>query len=287
MIINYDSIMGIPSTENNEDYNETSNSSSGGINPIVIIIFVAVILIYILLFSSLGKKNESFDSQDTKSTKVIEIILFGVFVSLILLNGLQYFFNIDLSAKITDLFTNEPNIDIVVKEPVIDEEVAPIPEIKIKKQVFHIPGNKYNYKNADALCKAYGARLAKYGEIEKAYNNGAEWCSYGWSDSQLALFPTQKKTWDYLQTVEGHENDCGRPGINGGFIDNENVRFGVNCFGYKPKKTEEEAELMELSTIYPKSNADVAQDKRIDFWRNRLNEIIVAPFNKNVWSYIG
>ncbi len=290
MIINYDSIMGIPISDNNATYNETtsSNTSVGGINPFMILILGAIILIYIVLFSSLGKKKESLDTQDSGSTKIIEIILFGMFIALILLNGLQYFFNINLSAKITDLFTSEPQVDIIVQDESTDgvDNVAPIPEIKIKKQVFHIPGNTYNYKNADALCKAYGARLANYNEIEKAYKNGAEWCSYGWSDDQMALFPTQKKTWKYLQTVEGHENDCGRPGINGGFIDNENVRFGVNCYGYKPKKTEQEAELMELSSIYPKSNADVAQDKRIEYWRNKLNEIIVAPFNKSVWSYI-
>tara|TARA_Y100000816_G_C26063478_1_gene558677 strand:+ start:75 stop:923 length:849 start_codon:yes stop_codon:yes gene_type:complete len=282
--------MGIPISDNNATYNETtsSNTSVGGINPFMILILGAIILIYIVLFSSLGKKKESLDTQDSGSTKIIEIILFGMFIALILLNGLQYFFNINLSAKITDLFTSEPQVDIIVQDESTDgvDNVAPIPEIKIKKQVFHIPGNTYNYKNADALCKAYGARLANYNEIEKAYKNGAEWCSYGWSDDQMALFPTQKKTWKYLQTVEGHENDCGRPGINGGFIDNENVRFGVNCYGYKPKKTEQEAELMELSSIYPKSNADVAQDKRIEYWRNKLNEIIVAPFNKSVWSYI-
>ena len=30
---------------------------------------------------------------------------------------------------------------------------------------------------------------------------------------------------------------CGLPGINGGYIDNPNIRFGVNCYGYKPKIT--------------------------------------------------
>ena len=290
MIINYDSIMGIPISDNNATYNETNSSSTSinGINPVMILILGAIILIYIVLFSSLGKKTESFDTQDSKSTKIIEIILFGMFVALILLNGVQYFFNINLSAKITDLFTSEPQIDIIVQDETTDDidNVAPIPEIKFKKQVFHVPGNKYNYKNAKALCKAYGSRLANYNEIENAYKNGAEWCSYGWSYDQMALFPTQKKTWKYLQTVEGHENDCGRPGINGGYIGNENVRFGVNCFGYKPKRTEEEAELMELNSIYPKSAKDAAQDKRVDYWRNKINEIIVAPFNRNVWSYI-
>ena len=39
--------------------------------------------------------------------------------------------------------------------------------------------NYYDYENAKALCKAYGAELATYDQIEKAYNSGAEWCNYG------------------------------------------------------------------------------------------------------------
>ena len=49
----------------------------------------------------------------------------------------------------------------------------------------------------------------------------------------MAYYPTQKTTWDKLQKKKGHENDCGRPGINGGFIQNKNVKFGVNCYGSK------------------------------------------------------
>ena len=37
-----------------------------------------------------------------------------------------------------------------------------------------------------------------------------------------------------LQGDENLKNACGRPGINGGFIGNPNVRFGANCYGVKP-----------------------------------------------------
>ena len=152
--------------------------------------------------------------------------------------------------------------------------------------MYHIPGNKYTYDNAEALCKAYGSRLATYDEMEESYEGGAEWCSYGWSDKQLGLFPTQKETWDHLQTVPGHENDCGRPGINGGYIANKNVKFGANCFGYKPKITDEEKEMMDNAPLYPKTVKDIEQEKRVDFWKKRIPEILVAPFNKKVWSLI-
>ena len=85
---------------------------------------------------------------------------------------------------------------------------------------------------------------------------------------------------------EGHEHDCGRPGINGGYIANPNVRFGVNCYGYKPKITQEEAELMANTPMYPRTQREIEFDKKVDYWRNKLPEILVAPFNHNNWSII-
>ena len=58
------------------------------------------------------------------------------------------------------------------------------------------------------------------------------------SGSFNILFPTQKKLYDKLQKIPGHENDCGRQGVNGGYIKNPHVKFGVNCYGKKPKKTD-------------------------------------------------
>ena len=118
-----------------------------------------------------------------------------------------------------------------------------------KKEVFHIPDNKYNYENSKAMCKAYGNRLANYKEIENAYQNGADWCSYGWSEDQMALFPTQMERWERLQKIEGHENDCGRPGINGGYMKNTSLKYGVNCYGKKPKITNIEKQLKETIKI--------------------------------------
>lgn len=295
MILKYDSILGIPVIKSGETYNESSNGDQmfNGLNLGVpsILIFVAILVLFVVLFSSLGK-TESNDISSTNeggngSTKLLTIILGAVLVVTVILNGFQYFFNINLTARLDDLFSQSPSIDITVDEPGPPvQEIAPVPEIKIKPQVFHIPGNKYTYDNADALCQAYGAKLANYDQIEKAHKNGAEWCSYGWSDNQMAFFPTQRKTWDYLQGVEGHENDCGRPGINGGYIANPNVRFGVNCYGYRPKITEEEQEMMDKAPLYPRTLKSVQQEKRVEYWRRRIPEILVAPFNRNVWSLI-
>jgi hypothetical protein len=296
MILTYDSILGIPTVKSSgETYNEnSSNNYWSGINlglPSVLL-FAVVLILFIVLFSSLGKKGNDSGVGDGEgsgngSSKALTLILGGVLVVVVLLNGLQYFFNINLTARLDDLFSENPSIDLTVEQPAAPmEEIAPVPEIKIKPQVFHIPGNKYTFDNADALCQAYGAKLANYDEIEQAYKNGAEWCSYGWSEGQMAYFPTQKKTFDYLQGVEGHENDCGRPGINGGYIANPNVRFGVNCYGYRPKITEQEQEIMDNEPLYPRTLRDIQQEKRVEFWRRRVPEILVAPFNRNVWSLI-
>jgi hypothetical protein len=159
-------------------------------------------------------------------------------------------------------------------------------KLKLKKQVFNVPGNYYNYENAKAICKAYDADLATYEQLENAYNNGAEWCNYGWSANQMALFPTQLNTYNNLQKIKGHENDCGRPGINGGYIANPKVRFGVNCFGFKPKITKEEDELMKTHTPYPETLQDKEFQNKVDYWKDRVDQILLSPFNYNIWGAV-
>lgn len=287
MILTYDSILGIPIIESGGESTNTNNSGLNIGGPSILLLIVVVSL-FVILFSTLGKNSSSTEElSGNGSSKLLTILMGGVLIVVVLLNGLQYFFDINLTAQLNNLFTATPSIDLTVEQQGPGpSDIAPVPEIKIKEQVFHIPGNKYTYDNANALCKAYGSRLATYSEIEKAYKNGGEWCSYGWSDRQLALFPTQKDTWNYLQNVEGHENDCGRAGINGGYIANQNVRFGANCYGYKPKITDEELNKMQTEPLYPRTVSDIKEEKRIDFWRRKIPEILVAPFNKNVWSLL-
>ena len=102
-----------------------------------------------------------------------------------------------------------------------------------EKQVFNVSNNLYNYEEAQKVCAAFDASLATYDQVETSYNNGAEWCNYGWSEGQMAYFPTQKETWEKLQNNPNTKHACGRPGINGGFIDNPYIRFGANCYGIK------------------------------------------------------
>jgi hypothetical protein len=251
------------------------------LNPIVFIIVIIIIAAYFIFSSSLGNsENGGFKGDD--NGQFMTIIIVTILVVLIIVNAFQYFFSISVTAYLTDLFTNEPKIDIVVDQSTY--QPTTVPEIKFKKQVFNIPGNYYDYTNAKALCQAYGANLATYKQIEDSYKNGSEWCNYGWSDGQMALFPTQQKTFDTLQKIKGHENDCGRPGINGGYMVNPQLRFGVNCYGNKPKITSQEEELMKTTSPYPETVEDIAFQKRVDYWKNKVDQILVSPFNYNTWG---
>jgi len=251
------------------------------LNPMVFIILLIILISY-YFFSSNSISGLGTDSTTSSSSNVIGIIIVIILAGLIIVNAFQYFFSINVTAYVSDLFGPVKKVDIVVDQSLYQPSV--VPEIKFKKQVFNIPGNYYDYTNAKAVCKAYGAELATYDQIEKAYSSGAEWCNYGWSDNQLALFPTQKKTYDHLQTVPGHENDCGRTGINGGYMANQKLKFGVNCYGNKPKITPEEEELMKTTPAYPETAQDIAFQKQVDYWKTKVSDILVSPFNHNSWG---
>ncbi len=273
-------------------YDYIGDTVARGANPLVLVIFVAVIILYYLLFSYIGVKGRGASGTSravgAPGITFIEIVMWGLFNFLVLINGLQYFFKIDIKTGIRNLFTAVPEIDVTVTTPPEEagEEMEIVPEIMAEHQVFHVTDNGYTYNDAKALCKAYGGRLANYDEIEKAYKSGAEWCGYGWSADQMALYPTQQKTWETLQKIKGHEHDCGRPGINGGFIGNKHANYGANCYGYKPKITRLESEIMERTTPIPMTPAEEQFDKKVGYYRKQLPDILVSPFNYTQWSQI-
>lgn len=279
--------MNVSTTSTTDPINMYDYVNSLVFNPIVFIIILLIIVGYFILFSSLGNSNENsisnIGSDTSKGQKIIEIIIISVLIVLVIVNAFQYFFNVNITAYIKDIFSNKPKIDILVDQS--NYQPAPVPTLKFKKQVFNIPGNYYNYENAKAICTSYGAKLATYKQIEDSYKDGGEWCNYGWSDGQNALFPTQQKTFDNLQKIKGHEHDCGRPGINGGYIANPEVKFGVNCFGNKPRINEQE-ELMKTVSPYPQTKEDLVFQKRVDYWKSKVDEILVSPFNYTSWGQL-
>lgn len=154
-------------------------------------------------------------------------------------------------------------------------------------QVFNISNNLYTYDDSQAICKSYGARLATYDDIEKSYNDGGEWCNYGWSEGQMIYYPTQKNTWDKLQKDDKKKNNCGRPGINGGYMKNPYLLFGVNCFGKKPDPKPEDLKYMESKNdmLKPSTKTDKLMDTKVKFWMDHsANLLKINSFNHNKWS---
>jgi hypothetical protein len=145
-------------------------------------------------------------------------------------------------------------------------------------EVFHIAPNQFTYDEAPAVCAAYGAELATLEQIIEAYTQGAEWCGYGWSAGGMALYPTQKKTWDELQREvdPGKRTACGRPGVNGGYFD-PMLKFGVNCFGFKPPG--------EFEPPAPLPGVDRTKfNEMVNKFREMLKTLELSPFSRNEWS---
>lgn len=256
---------------------------------IVLLVLVLIVIVYGILFKYLGA-----NSQDGKM-HLLKLVLLGVFTFLILVTGLKYFFNYSLVEEQEE--SNQANgmeKGELSKENSMDDNRLLFNNEKTNgelgmdndgggtKEVFHIGDNIYTYDEAKIICNAYDGDLADYSQIEKAYSSGAEWCSYGWSKGQMALYPTQKLTYDKLKKIKGLENSCGRPGINGGYIKNPNARFGVNCFAVKGKpSTKERQEMIHGKMELPKTE----NAKKLDFYKRNINKIVKKPFNKNKWSF--
>jgi hypothetical protein len=283
----------------------------------LIILFGVIVVIYIGIFTLFN--NFSFNTPQSRPWIIlIELIMWGLFVLILYLN-IKHFSVFDIKFKdiLYNLFgTKRTEMEIHVHKPntykktninnrdisnntVSDKynlasenhnSVSDISNNKTEKcsditedgEVFHIPDNKYGYEEASEVCKLFDARLASYDEIEDAYKKGANWCSYGWSSDQLALFPIQKSMYNELKKIPGHERDCGRTGINGGFMEDKKLKFGVNCYGKKPYASEDDLEYMKkfsYSNAYPDEELKAIEKKK-----EKIKKLLVAPFNKEKWN---
>jgi hypothetical protein len=266
------------------------------INLRVILILCLVIFMGYFVVNALAgggaSENDTREMTLFANISILEIFLWAIFIVVVLLNGFQYFFNTNITTEISNLLSTKPQITIsqtVPGEEPAGADLGAGPSLKMKKQVFHIPANVYDYDNAKALCQAYGAELANIDQMEEAHKSGAEWCSYGWSDNQMILYPTQKSTWEELQksTDPAKKNSCGRPGINGGYIDNPSMKVGVNCYGPKPEMNAASSKLMASIQNYEAGKMlDPLHEARVQQMKDKINDVIIAPFNKGAWSLL-
>jgi hypothetical protein len=209
---------------------------------------------------------------------VISFVMFVVFRDQIILS-------LEIAWRtIRDWFTPPPAAQAPEPEFAPVERTAAEKLLPGKKQVFNIAANKYRYTDAEPLCKAFGAELATYDQVKEAWSKGADWCNYGWVKGQAAIYPTQQVTYDKLQAgPEDQRGACGTPGLNGGYFDNPDLRFGVNCYGSKPSENE--------TDVRKKMGADgvmtpdgLAYNRKVQDFKAHLTEIPVNPFSETVWS---
>ena len=150
------------------------------------------------------------------------------------------------------------------------------------KEVFNVSSNKYTYYDAEPLCKALGAELATYDQVKEAWSKGADWCNYGWIKGQMAVYPTSDDTFTKLQGGPAEQHlACGKPGVNGGFFDNPELRYGVTCYGSKPSKENHDESAAAMAT--PTSPDALEFDKKVAEFKAEADTIGIMPFNANKW----
>ena len=209
-------------------------------------------------------KNNNYVSKNSNS---IFIILISLFIIIFIIVG--YFMLSDNMFESSYQRQRPLNVNTSC--------VSECSRLDGEKEVFNIRDNIFSYDEAKAVCKAHNSELATLEQMIEAYKRGANWCSYGWSEGQLALYPTQSDFWNRLQNDPYRKNECGKPGVNGGYFENPNYKFGANCYGVKPEPKSNEIE----RDIYFRE--DPLQVK-VDQYREQRNDLRISPFSRNDWS---
>lgn len=202
---------------------------------------------------------------------ILSVLVLWATVALIL-TVLVYYGILSIDALLGQAKKVEKEIEKEV--PVEPSRGAPL----VGSEVFHISDAQFTYDEAPAVCAAYGSQLATLEQIMDAYAKGAEWCGYGWSAGGMALYPTQRETWEQLQNEvdPGKRTRCGRPGVNGGYFD-PNLKFGVNCFGFKP------AGRFTPPAPIPGTDTKKFQDM-VGRFREMLRTFTLNPYSRQEWS---
>jgi hypothetical protein len=259
------------------------------------------------IVANIVPKNTPVFSANTAQTGwIISLAIFGVLVFIFIVifmffqqqitDGANSFFTSvrdALGMKVTPPPSEENNTDVTQPSTPPDQE-SKVPASIAEKmlptgapgsEVFSVSKNTFTYYDAQPLCKALGAELATYDQVKAAWDRGADWCNYGWVKGQNAIFPTQTDTWQKLQAgPEEERGACGRPGINGGYFDNPELRFGVNCYGPKPAQSTHDEATIAKRTGQPLTAGALEVEKKVNKFRSEADNIGVLPFSANKWS---
>jgi len=229
-----------------------------------------------------------FDKK-IKTLVITFLIIFLIIIIIYLIICLIHYFNCECYEK-KNFFSymfdfNDSNVCVHITNPNDTPKKEPLnilPFIE-KKEVFHLENQDYTYEQSKCKCESYGGKLATKSQVIDAYNKGANWCSYGWSEGQNAFYPVQKCYWDEMEEKNRHlpkhaRQFCGMPGVNGGYFANPSIKFGINCYGVKPAgQTSKEKK----PYCPPMNFCKLEQNYEAS---HRLESDEIAPFNTDSWN---
>ena len=246
--------------------------------------------------SSFNKSNNLSNQNNNKSNvlRIIYIILVIFIIVLLIYVSVSYYnysqINCYQKKSFSDyLLSTDKNVCILFDKP-IPKPIVKVPKETTpksgnflqKKEVYHIANQQYSYDQSKCKCASYGGRLATKDEVTNAYNSGANWCSYGWTEGQKAYYPVQQCYYDSIMEeddfLENSDKYCGKPGLNGGYFSNPQLKFGVNCYGVKPKGS-----VIKQKTPYcpPQDFCKMSKNSSAS---QKLSTDEIAPFNDTKWN---
>ena len=95
-------------------YNKiNTNFVNGNTSPVVLVILTIVIVCYYIIFSYLDVSVPQ-QTIESRGMSFLELLMWGLIVFLVLINGLQYFFKIDVKAAVNNLASDTPEIDLQI-----------------------------------------------------------------------------------------------------------------------------------------------------------------------------
>lgn len=143
------------------------------------------------------------------------------------------------------------------------------------KEVFLVENNIFSKSEAPKVCRGlFNSDAATKEQLNESYNNGANWCNYGWTSDGDAYYPLQSDT---------NNSVCeGNRGLNGGTMADKNYKLGALCYGVKP----EDNKFSNLDKLHQESSFAEDDIKMLENYRKKLvnDGIKVAPFNDKTWS---
>jgi hypothetical protein len=185
-----------------------------------VVLFLLIFLIILILIRSntVLKPNDTVTPSKCSKTKFKPKIIQPVYKTAPLFQSNKVYDDLSLapSSNGSKVSSSTKDISIVPVHRKNDYFFIGNPQ---ETQVYHIFNNAYTKDEASEECAKRSSRLAHPDELKNAYDNGAEWCSWGWASDGHAYMPNNNKKCNKSTGL-----------ISGKNIENK-LRLGANCYG--------------------------------------------------------